>query len=154
MSNNGFVYMLTNPYMRAVKIGCTERSPHTRAEELSKSTGVPAPFVVSAYIEVPDFQAVEKHFHKWLEKWRVSEFREFFDDECEGYVLRLLYWHPKKFAFALCNSDYACSDEGVEFLGPDPFSVPKAQSVDAEPEKKLELVHDSEQPAKQTGGFE
>lgn len=45
----GWVYIMTNPAHRddLVKIGLTTRTPKTRAEELSSSTGVPAPFHVA-----------------------------------------------------------------------------------------------------------
>lgn len=101
MSSYGFVYLLTNDYMPNVyKVGCTERSPHTRAEELSKATGVPAPFQVLCYIEVEDFQRIERELHKWLEEWRISPDREFFHGGLE-YAVRLLYWLPRRLTFSV-----------------------------------------------------
>lgn len=100
MSNFGFVYILTNNLMRCFKIGCTERSPHTRAEELSKASGVPTPFEVACYIEVRNFQEVERRFHSWMAEFRVDESREFFFDEGLERALRLMYWLPDKLAFA------------------------------------------------------
>lgn len=76
----GFVYIIVNDYMPGIyKIGCTERSPHERAAELSKPTGVPAPFEVLCYIEVEHFQAEEQALHTWLGDFRISNNREFFE---------------------------------------------------------------------------
>lgn len=95
----GFVYILTNPYMDEVyKVGCTERSPHARAAELSSGTGVPAPFNVLCYIEVADFQAVERAAHKFLEGHRISSNREFFHGGLVEAV-SFLWWFPKRLSF-------------------------------------------------------
>lgn len=75
----GFVYLLGNESMPGlIKIGRTDRSPHLRASELSKTTGVPAPFFVYGYIEVEDSAAIEKAIHEDLKASRVNEGREFF----------------------------------------------------------------------------
>lgn len=60
------------------KIGCTERSPHARARQLSASSGVPQPFHVLLYIEVDDCQRVELQFHQQLADFRATSKREFF----------------------------------------------------------------------------
>jgi hypothetical protein len=96
----GFVYILTNQYFAydVFKIGCTERSPHERAAELSKSTGVPAPFEVLCYMEVENFQLAERAVHEWLKNYRISSNREFF----EGGLHHAVCWmwhHPKRLAF-------------------------------------------------------
>lgn len=99
MSQIGFVYLLTNDYMPDVyKVGCTERSPHERAVELSKGSGVPYPFKVLCYIEVHEFQRVEKEFHGWLSEHRISDQREFFHDGIE-FAIRLMWWYPKRLSF-------------------------------------------------------
>lgn len=99
MSQIGFVYLLTNEYMPDVyKVGCTERSPHERAAELSKGSGVPYPFKVLCYIEIDDFQRAEREFHGWLKSYRISENREFFSEAME-YAIRLMWWHPRRLAF-------------------------------------------------------
>ncbi len=93
MSNFGFVYILTNKYMPDVcKIGYSDRSPHTRAEELSKSTGVPCDFDVLCYIEVNDAHAVEQRIHRWLANYRISSNREFFHRATWEAVLALWWW--------------------------------------------------------------
>lgn len=96
MAQFGFVYLLTNAYMPDVyKIGCTERSPHARAAELSAPTGVPYPFDVTAYIEVEDFQAVERTLHKACAEYRISNNREFFSYGAD-WAIRLMYFYPDK----------------------------------------------------------
>jgi hypothetical protein len=75
----GFVYLLGNPAMPChYKIGCTERSPHQRARELSRATGIPQPFHVLVYIEVDDAQSIERKFHRALADFRANSEREFF----------------------------------------------------------------------------
>lgn len=99
MSQIGFVYILVNDYMPDVyKVGCTERSPHERAAELSKGTAVPDPFNVLCYIEVENFQVVERQAHDWLAHYRISPQREFFHMGIEDAV-RYLYWYPKRLSF-------------------------------------------------------
>lgn len=96
----GFVYILTNPHFaRGVyKIGCTERAPHARAQELSKDTAVPAPFEVVCYIEVDNFQAVEREIHLWLEHQRISTNREWFRGGLAD-ALGWLWWYPNRLGF-------------------------------------------------------
>lgn len=100
MSNHiGFVYVLTNPSMPGLfKIGCTEKSPHRRAKELSRSTGVPSSFEVLCYIEVADFQSVERSLHLHLYAWRINDGREFFRDALSR-IVPWLYHHPERLAF-------------------------------------------------------
>jgi hypothetical protein len=75
----GFVYIIGNPCMpNAYKFGCTERSPHARAVELSNSTSVPKEFYVACYLECSDFQTVERQLHRYAEQYRISSNREFF----------------------------------------------------------------------------
>lgn len=121
MSNFGFVYMLSNDYMPDVcKIGCTERSPHARAEELSKPTGVPAAFRVVCFIEVDDFQVVERNFHKWLEKQRINNGREFFSTiGRELFLVSLFEYHPEKLSYSDVNvSDFIAPHDTWETTDP------------------------------------
>jgi hypothetical protein len=101
----GFVYMLMNEHMpNIVKIGCTERSPRLRADELSKGTGVPGPFSVVCYIEVSDHQRTERQIHGWLAEHRVSENREFFYSKGrEEFLVGLFYWHEEVLSFSEPN---------------------------------------------------
>jgi hypothetical protein len=75
----GYLYALTNPSLPGmVKIGSTRRSPDARAEELSRHSGVPTPFVVKYSVSVSDCSAIELAVHRRLAAYRVSERREFF----------------------------------------------------------------------------
>ncbi len=102
----GFVYILINDCMPDVyKIGCTERSPHQRADELSKPTGVPTPFRVLCYAEFGNddfgnFQAVERALHAWMNDRRVNESREFFKGEIASAVA-FLHFHPRSLSFSM-----------------------------------------------------
>ena len=79
MSSFGFVYILANEAMPGIyKVGATDYSPHRRAVELSRGTGVPAPYAVVFYGEVDGAFAWEKQAHKLLADRRVTESREFF----------------------------------------------------------------------------
>lgn len=98
----GFVYLLGNIHMPHVyKIGCTERSPHARAEELSNHSGVPAPFYVICYVEVRDFQQSEKRFHQWLKPYRISENREFFEHHDISWLAGLFYYLEQKLSCSI-----------------------------------------------------
>ena len=78
-SPSGWVYVLTNPaFPGLVKIGCTGRSPHDRARELSSATGVPFPYVVAWACPVADWRAVEARTHGKLHRCRPNGYREFF----------------------------------------------------------------------------
>lgn len=104
MSNYGFVYILDSEYMpNVIKIGCTERSPHARADELSKPTGVPMPFRVLCYAEFEDFQVMERKMHEWCAQYRINSSREFFHG-CLEYAVSLLWFHPRRLAFADATS--------------------------------------------------
>lgn len=75
----GFVYVLCSPLMPGVyKIGSTRRSPHERAREISRGTGVPEEFLVAFYIEIESPESVEFETHLALSASRVSDSREFF----------------------------------------------------------------------------
>lgn len=79
MSSYGFVYVLHSCAMPGVyKVGATERSPHQRAEELSRGTGVPAAYEVAYYGEVEKPFVWEAHVHRELAKYRINADREFF----------------------------------------------------------------------------
>jgi hypothetical protein len=60
------------------KIGHTKNSPHQRALDLSRATGVPEEFYVVGHIEIerPDYW--ERRFHEYLSEFRSNNRREFF----------------------------------------------------------------------------
>ena len=79
MSDEGWIYVLTNPAMPGlVKIGMTRDTPRARARDLSRVTGVPVPFAVACCARVADPAAAERRFHRSLSGRRVSSRREFF----------------------------------------------------------------------------
>jgi hypothetical protein len=112
-SNYGFVYILHNPQMLCVKIGCTERSPHARADELSRNTGVPLPFKVLCYVESGDFQAVERRMHEWCAKYRISASREFFEEAGVKWAVSLMFHLRGALAFTMVDPDYMASHHGI-----------------------------------------
>lgn len=119
MATHGFVYVLKNEYMDDLyKIGCTERSPHARAAEVSNSTGVPVGFQVLCYAEFENFQLAERQLHQWLEPHRVNASREFFHG-CLVSAVSLLWWHPKRLAFcdATPNAKHPLCSELIAMLG-------------------------------------
>lgn len=74
----GYVYILINEYMPGiVKIGKTTRTVEQRAFELFQ-TGVPAPFEIAKAVLSPDCDYLEQQIHGILEKYRISNSREFF----------------------------------------------------------------------------
>ena len=65
-SEMGYVYVLTNPSIRGVKIGRTDREPADRAAELSGASGIPTPFKVFYAQRVSDPANVEGAVHEDL----------------------------------------------------------------------------------------
>jgi hypothetical protein len=79
--NNGdqHVYILESISMPdMVKIGYTKNNPEDRANQLSKSTGVPTPFNVVYSYSCFNGERIEKAVHKYFRKQRVNNQREFF----------------------------------------------------------------------------
>lgn len=104
----GFVYVMGNAYMPNIyKIGATQRSPHSRADELSIATGVPVPFQVLAYAEFDDCFAIEAELHDVFCCERINSGREFFEVPLNTLISalcdhpsRLSQWTPDKIVFA------------------------------------------------------
>lgn len=76
----GYVYILVNPSLRddMLKIGMTTRFPEVRAKELSSGSGVVHEYVVAYKKKVFDCRLVEHLTHKYLDRFRVNDKREFF----------------------------------------------------------------------------
>jgi len=73
------VYILESTSMpEMVKIGYTKNDPGERANQLSKSTGVPTPFNVVYSYSCFNGERIEKAVHKHFRKQRVNSQREFF----------------------------------------------------------------------------
>jgi hypothetical protein len=118
--SHGFVYLLGNKAMPCYyKIGCTERSPHARAAQISAATGVPHPFQVLLYIEAPNFQRAEQRLHQELADFRASRNREFF---CFGPEHMNWLWHAfKEFPGALSFSSPQWHRFAATPYGPDDY---------------------------------
>lgn len=78
--NIGWVYVLSNPRFSDLKIGYTTYPhPQQRADEISKTTGVPAKFEVMYAALLPNPYMIEQRVHVLLNKFRISQNREFFE---------------------------------------------------------------------------
>lgn len=108
----GFVYVLANEAMPNIyKIGCTERSPSKRAEELSNSTSVPTPFFVVCYGEFREFQGVEYQMHQYFADKRVNAGREFFYGPLQQIVDQLSRGFVEMMNFCYGESEMLISAE-------------------------------------------
>ncbi|MDE0084419.1 MAG: GIY-YIG nuclease family protein [Candidatus Poribacteria bacterium] len=78
----GCVFILKNRAMPdLIKIGYTMETAQKRADELSRSTGVPMPFEVAVnfvQLELEQCKKLEKEMHRELAEFRVNPRREFF----------------------------------------------------------------------------
>ncbi|MDE3022877.1 MAG: GIY-YIG nuclease family protein [Pseudomonadota bacterium] len=72
----GFVYVMTNPCLSIIKVGCSTKVPTFRAEELSQVTGVPDAFEVVYYAHFNEMFKAEKEAHYQLRHWHYK--KEFF----------------------------------------------------------------------------
>lgn len=83
----GWVYILSNEYMPGIyKIGMTTTSPEARAKELSSATGVPSPFKIAASFHCDNPALSERLIHEDLQDVRVSDSREFFQEDLECII--------------------------------------------------------------------
>jgi hypothetical protein len=83
----GYVYILSNPSIRGIKIGLTERHVIERIKELNRATGVPTPFKIEYYTDTQDCYALERAMHKYYSEKRINNKREFF---------KLSIWRAKR----------------------------------------------------------
>lgn len=77
--NKGYVYILSNPSHKYVKIGLTTRPMDKRLRELNSATGVPENFNLEYFTETHDCKQLEKNIHETLKNKRVNSRREFFN---------------------------------------------------------------------------
>jgi hypothetical protein len=75
----GWIYILSNPSLKYLKVGQSSKDPQGRASELSQATGVPTPFEIEYSALVDEYQRVERDVHLLLAKNRINPQREFFD---------------------------------------------------------------------------
>jgi hypothetical protein len=77
---DSWVYVISNSSIPGqIKIGYTDLTLEKRAQQLSRSTGVPTPFIVEWAFHCFNGAQVEGEVHRYLEASRVSGNREFFD---------------------------------------------------------------------------
>lgn len=81
--NEGFIYVMRNAqYDKNVfKVGLTTKTTNERASQLSSASGVIDHFHVMEEWQVNDCKLAEKIIHEHLDKYRVTNRREFF--KCE-----------------------------------------------------------------------
>ncbi len=102
MPQPGYVYVLTNSSMNnMVKVGKTRQNPEDRAKALSSSSSVPAPFIVVYQAYFADYDQAEQFVHMKLEKFRVSNNREFFHAPIHEAIdavieAKILFGNPTK----------------------------------------------------------
>ena len=81
---DSWVYIMSNPTMPGYyKIGYTKNSPEERAKQISNATGVIVPMKVEWAFHCYNGFALEQECHHKLEKYRVSNNREFFQMSLE-----------------------------------------------------------------------
>lgn len=82
-TQQGYVYILTNPSFREdwIKIGKSIRPVDIRSKELD-NTAVPLPFEIYATMKTAQYDKVEKHMHKTIDRLtnlHIRKNREFFN---------------------------------------------------------------------------
>ena len=90
---DSWVYIMSNPTMPGYyKIGYTKKNPDERAKQISNATGVIVPMEVEWAFHCYNGFALEQECHRKLEKYRVSNNREFFQmslEEAKSTVKKL-----------------------------------------------------------------
>lgn len=86
---SGYLYIMVNASLHEnwLKIGRTQRSPKTRARELSNQTGLPAEFVVAYKKKFSDCEKAEKLVHDKLKEFRITSYRN--DRDREFFVIQI-----------------------------------------------------------------
>jgi len=108
----GWVYVLTNKAMPGlVKIGFSMKDPSIRAEDLSKETGIPMPFVVAYKALVVSPREVEQAVHLDLESDRVNNQREFF--RCDPFDAIDCIRENAEVKYEMCDEAYEGYEEGT-----------------------------------------
>ena len=108
----GWVYVLKNEAMPGlVKIGYTMKDPAIRAEDLSKETGIPMPFVVIYKALVVSPHDVEQEVHADLKNDRVNNQREFF--RCDPFDAIECIRANAEIKYEVCDEEYEEYEEGT-----------------------------------------
>jgi hypothetical protein len=81
---DSWVYVFSNPSLPGLyKVGYTKNNPEDRAKQLSRATGVALPYVVEWIFPCFNGENLEYEVHKYLDKYRVNNQREFFSVEID-----------------------------------------------------------------------
>lgn len=92
-----WVYVLSNPSMPGLlKVGYTKQFPDLRAYQLSTATGVATPFRVEYSFKCHEGEFLETEIHRYLDSYRVSNNREFFNIELNE-VIKIIEELGKKY---------------------------------------------------------
>ena len=75
----GYVYILSNPLIQGVKIGCTTRTVAARLIEINQGPGVPAHYKEEYSVYTRRVEYLEKKMHDCLLNCRIKNSRELFD---------------------------------------------------------------------------
>ncbi|OTE97272.1 hypothetical protein BCS42_04455 [Crenothrix sp. D3] len=121
MKELGYLYVLANSAMpNMVKVGKTTRSTAERAEELSKATGLPTPFIVVYEQLFEDCGAAESFVHVYLEAkgYRVANNREFFNAPV-SIVVKAISLAPNPIDDELLTPELAEDNDLLEHNEPD-----------------------------------
>lgn len=84
----GFIYVMRSPLhvQNVFKVGRTRKTTKERADDLSRSTGVPGKIYVMHEWAVSDCISAEKDIHEQLLEYRVDPRREFFEAPLEHII--------------------------------------------------------------------
>lgn len=80
----GYIYVLSNPCFKYLKIGHTSNCAQYRADKLSAMQAIPKPFEVEAEYKVDDCVAAERTMHNVLGEYRIG--KEFFDIDLKAAI--------------------------------------------------------------------
>lgn len=75
----GYVYILSNPLISGIKIGCTTRTVAARLSDINQGSGVPAYYKEEYSVYTRRVEYLEKKMHDCLLNHRIKNSREFFD---------------------------------------------------------------------------
>lgn len=103
MKKSGFVYVLSNPCFRYLKIGYTTNDPVDRCAQLSRMQAIPMPFKLEQQYYVRNPLEIERDIHNYFAKFKVG--KEFYDvtldkvheylNERVNYMTEFEYWQSR-----------------------------------------------------------
>ncbi len=125
----GYLYILSNPSIKdgLLKIGLTKMAPEDRCKSLSRSTSIPADFVIEHSVKVPNVSSAEARLHLILSRYRYTKNKEFFSIPVKkavqySYVVTNYTEHHEGFSPTFSLNQHA----GGTVPAPRPFPGPGA----------------------------